>query len=129
MTDELPKKLEQPEPKDVLPDVPSTVPVLPSTIAAKTEPLEHDTPRISFLELVSSFVQSYARNYIANLFQLKGSSGMSYDLKATLTGIVGGIVVLLTQVFHIGVPDWLTGTIVAILVVVFGYFTNKTDKA
>lgn len=56
---------------------------------------------------------------------------MTTDLKTTLTGIIGGIIALLAQfVLPIlaEVQTQVTSIIVAITLVLLGYWTNKKDK-
>ena len=56
---------------------------------------------------------------------------MTTDLKTTLTGIIGGIIALLAQ-FVLPIPaevqTQVTSIIVAITLVLLGYWTNKKDK-
>ena len=49
---------------------------------------------------------------------------MDTDLKATLTGVVTGILGLVS-IWVPNIPTWVGPTVISIGVVVLGYFTNK----
>ena len=52
---------------------------------------------------------------------------MSNDIKTSVSGIVAGVFSILA-LFNIIIPQEASGIIVAIALVILGYFTNKKDK-
>lgn len=49
---------------------------------------------------------------------------MDTDLKATVTGVVTGLMAIVAY-FVPNIPTWVTPVVISIGVAVLGYFTNK----
>ena len=50
------------------------------------------------------------------------------DMRTTVTGLVGGIVTLLSH-FGVGVPDWAAGLSVPVTLALLGIFSKDAKKA
>jgi len=50
------------------------------------------------------------------------------DMRTTVTGVVGGIIALLSQ-FGVGVPDWTTGLAIPVTLALLGIFSKDARKA
>lgn len=77
----------------------------------------------SFFDLIKENIRASLSTDLINYLE---GRPMTNDLKATITGVVGGILTILSG-FGIVIPAVWSPVIIGILVVVLGYFSNKKD--
>lgn len=104
------------------------IPQKPVEPVAEKVPERGEIPPINdnvgFFTLIMEWFITRIKNDILIFYN---GGKMNNDLKATLTGVVTGLLAILS-IFGLAIPAEYGSMIIALGVVVLGYFTNKKDK-